>query len=144
MSISAQRQQVQETMFAYGGGERSGLARKLAEPARSPKPGQDEERQREKLRRKARQEAHRTAVQYAFAVATVAGLVGAVFLGGHVELARQAQRSVIVSEMLNQQVERSRILTNAQARDITPSTISQKAGLVGMVHPEESDTIIVP
>jgi hypothetical protein len=138
MAPSAQLKQVQDNMFSLAVGERAAYAKpeRIPDPTRVERtsPGQHWDRR----------VVHRVAVQCAATIGILSGLVGAVFLGGHVLLAREAQRSVRVSEMLNQQLERSRILRNTQARDITPTSISQKAGMVGMVHPDERDSIIVP
>ena len=129
-------------MFRHAGGERSALARQATQPLISPEPAKEQKRARELLKRK-KQAADRTVVLCAAGVALVTGALGAVFLGGHVQLAREAHRSVLASEMLNQQLERSRLLGNAQARDITPTFISQKAGQLGMVRPDERDAIVV-
>jgi hypothetical protein len=144
MSISAQRQQVQGTMFRQSGGAHLAHARQLTQPVTSPGSVRDDRRSVELARRKKREAAHAVVVQYSIGVALVAGVMGAILLGGHVELARQAQRSVIVNEMLCQQVERARLLGNAQARDVTPTSISQRADRIGMVHPDERDTIVMP
>lgn len=144
MSTSTQRQQIQDAMYGRPMDGRSGLARKLTQPAPSPGPSEAEKREIRRLERKLqRKAAHRAVMQHVAGIAIVGGIVGAVFLGGHVQLAREAQRSVVVTEMLNQQLERSRSLRNRQATDVTPTTINQKAGGQGMVRPDERETIVM-
>jgi len=158
MSTSAQRQRAPDTIpnssmhpatrltarssFGYISAERTALAKPLTQPLPTPGPARQDQKKREML--KLRQQRHRSVLQHAAGLVIVVGAMGAAFLYGHVQLAREAQRSVIVSDMLNQEVEKSRLLGNAQARDVTPTSINRKATIVGMVHPEERDSIVLP
>jgi hypothetical protein len=70
-----------------------------------------------------------------------AAVIGFGFLNGHIELAREAHRSILVSQDLNQAIDMDHAMQNRKARIITPTTIGQKAIAIGMTHPDDPDVI---